>query len=184
LNVPKINKNEHEKHKLTTEKPEYEPFVEKLNCKPPTEKPEYQPEYKVIDVEYQPMKKEEQFNKPDDKAIKFFEPSERKVSNFEPEDEKLFSEVKSMRSLFDDSLSIKPYSDCHNLNFEDLKTKNEEKVNNSMMENLKKAHYKKPPLPGFNSYKNMDKSVLNKIQKILKNKDTKKLNYASSEESN
>jgi hypothetical protein len=95
------------------------------------------------------------------------------------------SEVKVMQSFLDDNISVRPYSEYHNVNFDEFNTKGENKVNNSMMENLKKSHSKKPPHPGFsNLYKNTDKNFLNKIQRILKNKDTKKLNYASSEESN
>jgi hypothetical protein len=90
-----------------------------------------------------------------------------------------------MASFLDDNLSIKPYSECNNLDLDDLKSRGDNRVNNSMMENLKRTHFKKPPLPGGigNLYKNADKDFLNKIQRVLKNKDTKKLNYASSEES-
>jgi hypothetical protein len=114
---------------------------------------------------------------------------ERRVTDRQVNEDKLKldqSEIKSMQSFLDDNLSIKPYSDYNNLNFDDLKSKNEEKVNNSMMENLKKSHLKRPPLPGGlgNLYKTADKNFLNKIQKILKNKDTKKLNYATSEDEN
>lgn len=91
---------------------------------------------------------------------------------------------KSFKSFqMDDVLSIEPYSDYHD-NFNDEDIKERDRVNNSMMENLKK-HHKKPPIPNIDRiYKNADKKLLNKIQNILKKKDTKKLQYASSEESN
>jgi hypothetical protein len=92
------------------------------------------------------------------------------------------SDLASIRSLFDDNLSIRPHSVYHNLNFEnDAMSKNEEKVNNSMMESLKKNHKKPPHPPGLrNLLQNADKSTLNRIQNVLKNKTTKKLNYGSS----
>jgi len=56
--------------------------------------------------------------------------------------------------------------------------------NQSMFESFKKKEKpRRPPIPALNNlYKTADKNFLNKIQKILKNKDTKRLNYASSEE--
>jgi hypothetical protein len=61
-------------------------------------------------------------------------------------------------------------------------TKNNQ--NQSMFESLKKKEKpRRPPIPALNNlYKTADKNFLNKIQKILKNKDTKRLSYASSEE--
>jgi hypothetical protein len=61
-----------------------------------------------------------------------------------------------------------------------------DKKNQSMFESFKKKEKpKRPPIPALNNlYKTADKNFLNKIQKILKNKDSKKLNYASSEDSN
>lgn len=55
--------------------------------------------------------------------------------------------------------------------------------NQSMFESFKrKEKPKKPPIPApYNLYKTADKNFLNKIQKILKNKESKKLTYASSE---
>jgi hypothetical protein len=78
----------------------------------------------------------------------------------------------------------KPYSDFQR-NIGEIEDLARDK-NHSMVENYQKsAKNKKPPAHNLNKlYQKADKQLLNRIQNILKNKDTKKLNYASSEESN
>lgn len=94
----------------------------------------------------------------------------------------------SMKSInTENDIIDKAYSDIQcDLNFN--KKESGQKVNQSVIENLKvnnsKITSKKPPIPALNKlYQNADKNFLNRIQNILKKKDSKKLNYASSEES-
>lgn len=91
--------------------------------------------------------------------------------------------------IVDDYILDKPYSDFHNqLNemklIDEIERKDNERQNLSLIENLKsKNNMKKPPIPALNNlYKNADKNFLNRIQNILKNKPSKKLNYQSSDE--
>jgi hypothetical protein len=83
--------------------------------------------------------------------------------------------------------SVKSFNDSDILDRQNLDLsqieKKEEKNNQSMFETLGKTKtLRKPPIPALNNlYQKADKQFLNRIQNILKNKETKKLNYASSE---
>jgi hypothetical protein len=102
-------------------------------------------------------------------------------------------------SFNEEDIFDKPYSDFQeNLQCIDeiLKEKNNHteileqnlNININPDKNSKSSsmRVKKPPIPASMNklYKNADKNMLNKIQRILKNKESNKLNYISSEEEN
>lgn len=109
------------------------------------------------------------------------------ISRCEIEKEKLDKKETKDPTYF--NYSIKSFNDSDILDRQNLDLshieKKEEKFNQSMFETLGKSKtLRKPPIPALNNlYQKADKKFLNRIQNILKNKETKKLNYASSEES-